>query len=390
MAILKRIEKMMEEDKRKEIIIILFFFTIIVFGILLFCGTLTSGIHLVDDHEFWQFSRDIQREDFKIIDYMISRIQSDFTWRFRPLYYPARIMLTAVFGTNLFAMSVLKGIEIVLACVFIYFIARKLNCTIFYSVITVFMVLVGPQAAVWWKLGPQESTGTWIFALGILCLFKWEETRKIRYNVMALLLIIITSLYKESFIALIPPVMLIYVYFSMKGKQINGRNLWIAIKENLPSELVLGLVLIIEAYVILFMVGINEVEYIGVNPDLGAWFYIKVFLNNFRLYLRVGQYGAFVLALLILFRKKIADILKETKWQFLLACLMVLPQFFLYVKTGLEERYVIPWIYGVAFFFIIVLSQSRYVEGKKRKAYNFLLLLLLLFNFGMTLYEGLY
>ena len=41
---------------RKETIHILILFSFIVYGILGVCGTLTSGIHLVDDHEFWDFS----------------------------------------------------------------------------------------------------------------------------------------------------------------------------------------------------------------------------------------------------------------------------------------------------------------------------------------------
>ena len=387
---IKRLEEMMERDRKKEVLYILIFFTCVVFGILICCGTLTSGIHLVDDHEFWRFKNRMELDHKSIAEVIKWKSLADSSWRFRPLYYPIRVLLTVVFGTNLFALSVLKGIEVVLTCVLVYFVARKLKCSIFYSIIAVLVVLVGPQSAIWWKLGPQELTGTWVFALGLLCLFKWKESRKIVYHIAALLCFIFISLYKESFIALLPAVMLMYLYLSMKGREITWKSFWGAVRENIFSELILGITILIEAYIIIFVVGTNESEYIGVNPDLGIWFYVKTFLNNFRLRLRIGQYACFVLALLVIFRKKTVEIIRETGWQLLMACAIIVPQFLVYLQSGLEERYIIPWVYGVAYYFIIVLSRHKSLEGIIKKCYNIAIAALLVFNFILVFYEGSY
>lgn len=380
---------MMCKIDKKEIIKITIFFGGIVFGILMICQTLTCGLHLVDDHEYWEYIY-LLKNGNSFWEVVYKTVKSDLWWRFRPLYYPIRILQTIILGTNLFVMSILKAIEAVVSCVLIYWIARKMECTKLTSIIVSFFVLVGPQTAIWWKLGPQELTGTWVFALGILGIFWWKESNKKRYNVLAIFCFLFASLYKESFIALIPAVMLIYIFFSMKEKEIAWKNIVEAIRENIVSEIILAIILLGEAYIILFVIGTNNVEYIGVGTDTSLWFYFKMFLNNFRLHLRVGQYGAFVLLILFLIGKDIKNVFCKLKWEFMLACIMVLPQFLLYAKSGLEERYVIPWIYGVAYFFVIVITKKEIFVGKTKKVYNIGLTLLLAINFILVFYEASY
>ena len=298
-----------ERDKitRKEIICSIIFFTCIIFGILLGFGTITSGLHMVDDHEFWRFNVYLD-EGQNLMDMIRERLKGDMSWRFRPLYYPIRLIVSAIFGTNLVLMSVLKGLETVFACVIIYFIARKLKCTPVYSILTVFFVLAGSQSSIWWKLGPQELTCTWMFGLGILFLLIWRENKKAVFNVLSIFFVFIATLYKESYVALIPTVMLIYIYFDMDGKQITWKNYWNAVRNNIGSVIALALIILFEAYMILFVVGAGNVSYISADDTTTLWFYVKMFLNNFRLHLRVGQQGFYVIALIIIFRKELKQL----------------------------------------------------------------------------------
>lgn len=374
---------------KKEIIFSIIFFTCVIFGVLLGFGTITSGLHMVDDHEFWRFNVYLD-EGQNLVDMIRERLKGDMSWRFRPLYYPIRLIVSAVFGTNLVLMSTLKGIETVFACVVVYFVARKLKCTPVYSVLTTFFVLAGSQSSIWWKLGPQELTCTWMFGLGILFLLIWRDNKKNIFNILSIIFVFIATLYKESYVALIPAVMLVYIYFEMEGKQVTWKNFWMAVKNNLVSEIALGLIILFDAYMILFVVGAGNVSYISADDSTTLWFYIKMFLNNFRLHLRVGQQGFYVIALVIIFRKELKCLISKLKWQFLLACVMVLPQFILYAKSGLEERYVVPWIYGVAYFFCAVLSKSELIKGQKRRLFNIALAVLTTVNFLLVFYEAAY
>ena len=376
---------------KKEFLFVIIFFTCLVFGILVIFGTLTSGFHMVDDHEYIRFFVDLNENGKEVGLLIKEEMNRDGYLRFRPLYYPIRILQTIIFGTNLFAMSVVKGIETVLACILIYYIARKLNCSVKYAIATALFIMVGPQSATWWKLGPQELTGTWIFALGIWFILKSKETKKKRYNMAAILLFFVDSLYKESFIMLLPAVILFYLYMELEGKAINWKNLGKAIKGQLASLLVLGIIFLAEIYLIVFEVGTNQIGYVGIDTAMGLWDYIKVLLNNVRLYLRIGPYIIFVLALCVLFASDLLKMIVRLKWELFFALVMVLPQMVLYSKSGLEERYVIPWVYGVAYFFVIVLNRQPELEKKKkRKWYDYALGLLLAGHLILVCYEANY
>lgn len=377
-------------NKKKEFGGVLCFFSITVFAILILCGTLNSGLHMVDDHEFIRFTIEMEEDEVSIWNLIQNENRRDGTFRFRPLYYPVRVIQTAIFGTDLFGMSVMKGIEVILTCMLVYYVARKLGSSMKYSLFTTAMVLAGPQSAICWKLGTPELTATWVFALAILWILKWKETKKWGYNIGILLCMIFTTLYKENYVLLIPFIMLLYIYFSMEGKEITWKNFWLAVKENIVIEVLLAVFACYDLLMILTGVGINAPGYVGIDTSMSIWSYIKVFLNNFRLHLRIGQYGFFVFALLILLRKELWSLIKELKWQLFLAMVIILPQMVMYAKTGLEERYVIPWIYGMAYFFIIVLAKHKVLEGKKRLYYDLILGALVAVNLILVCYEASY
>lgn len=48
-------EKIENIGKKREFLIVFLFSVLMVFGVLLGMGTLTSGYHLVDDHEFLEW-----------------------------------------------------------------------------------------------------------------------------------------------------------------------------------------------------------------------------------------------------------------------------------------------------------------------------------------------
>ena len=376
-------------SRKQEFLTVALFFTILVFGILLINKTITCGLHLVDDHDFIQYDYEIRQEHKSIWEVMQGELKEDFVDRLRPLYYPIRVIQTYIFGTNLAVMSVFRGIEVVLSAIIMYYIARKLKCNRKYSLAASLFVMAGPQAAVWWKLGPQELTATWVWGLGILCLFWWKETRKNIYNVIAIVLFIFISLYKESYMMLFPTVMLAYLYLELEGKEVSVNEIWQAIKKNFVSLFVLGFVLVVELFIIVFVIGTDKTGYGGIDLGMSLYDYAKVLFNNLRLPLRVGQYALFAFGVIILYRKNLR-VLWEKKWSVFLSIVMILPQMVLYSKTGLEERYVIPWIYGVAYLFVVVVCQNEYLKGKRRTYYNIFLMILLIGNLFLVCREANY
>ena len=376
-------------NRKQEFLAVSLFFIILVFGILFINGTITCGLHLVDDHDFIQYDYEIRQEHKSIGEVMRGELEEDFVDRLRPLYYPIRVIQTYIFGTNLAVMSIFRGIEVVISCVVMYYIARKLNCNMKYSFAASLFVMAGPQSAVWWKLGPQELTATWVWGLGILCLFWWRESGKKIYNILALFLFVFISLYKESYIMLFPTVMLAYLYFELQGKEVTAKSVWEAIKKNIFSLLTILVVLVIELFIIVFVIGTDKTGYGGIDLGMSLYDYAKVLFNNLRLPLRVGQYALFALGVILLYRKNL-KVIWEEKWKVFLAVVMIIPQMILYSKTGLEERYVIPWIYGVAYLFVVVVCQNEYLKDRKRVVYDVFLGILLAGNLLLVCREANY
>lgn len=380
-------EKLETIGKKREAVLVWLFFAALVFGVVTFTGTLTSGFHLVDDWEFAKYMDWMTLENRSLWDCLREAVGFDLTLRFRPLYYINRVLMAYVFGINLTAMSVIKAAEIVVALAALYCCARQMKCSMVHAVLFSLTVMVGYQSAVWWKLGPQESYDMMLFAAGFYFLLKWLSTDKRRYAVLSVFAFFLMSIYKEPFILLLPFVGLYVLYDGMRGKRVTIPHLWEAIKRRFPYLLTIGIIFAVEMFLILFVIGTNNYSYVGLDESVTLDQYVQVWRsaagNNLKWYVRFG-----VLMCLILLTYW--EHVKKLGWEILLAAVIILPQCVTYSKTALEERYILPCVLGYAFFFVIVGCTFRPLSGKRRIAYVLCLLLMLAAHGRVTLREAQY
>lgn len=125
---------MLKFIKKNDFVIVSIFFAILVFSLLLGTGTITSGWHMVDDHEFLEYQIEMSRPGGNVFTCMQKALAEDIGSRFRPLYYIFRILLTTVFGSNLVVWSIFKAFEVILAFIFLYFMCEthELHYFLFY------------------------------------------------------------------------------------------------------------------------------------------------------------------------------------------------------------------------------------------------------------------
>lgn len=383
-AFYDRLEKI-GERKGIEALLIWSFFAILVFGVVTVTGTLTSGFHLVDD---WEHAKYVDMmSSGSLLECLKETMGYDLTLRFRPLYYFNRVLMTAVFGINLTAMSVVKALEIVLALGFLYYCARQMHCNIVYAMLFSLTVMVGYQSAVWWKLGPQESYGIMMFAIGFYFLLKWLHEDKKRYGFLSLAVFLLMSLYKESFILLIPFVMLYIVYEQMKGQKLSVSNLYNAIKARFPYLLVIGLICLTEVFLFVFVVGIDNYTYIGLDESLTLSDYHDIWCGMFHKDLKwYARFTPLLCAVILTYWEQ----LKKLGWEIVLTLSIIVPQVITYSKTSFEERYILPVVFGYAFFFIIVCCNWKALSGKRRILYMAGLCLMLAAHARCVLVEANY
>ncbi len=373
--------------RKKEAVLVWGLFAALVFGVVTVMGTLTSGFHLVDDWEFAKYVDWMTLEGRSLWDCLGEAVGYDLTMRFRPLYYINRVLMAAVFGINLTAMSVIKAAEIVAALVLLYYCARQMKCNMVYAALFATTVLVGYQSAVWWKLGPQESYDIMMFALGFYLLLKWLRTGRKWYSFASIGAFFLMSVYKEPFILTLPFVGLYVLYEEMQGKKVTFLHLWEAVKRRLPYLLTLGFIFAVEMVLIVFVIGTNNYSYVGLDESVTMEQYVQAWSlaahTDLKWYVRFG----FVLCLFFL---TYWEQFKKLGWEILLTLAVVVPQCISYSKTSMTERYLLPCVLGFAFFFVIVGCNFRPLSGKRRVAYLLCLLLMLAAHGRVVLREAAY
>lgn len=374
-------------DRKKEAVLVWGFFAVLVFGVVSVMGTLTSGFHLVDDWEFAKYMDWMTLEGRSLWDCLREAVGYDLTMRFRPLYYINRVLMTAVFGINLTAMSIIKALEIVAALTFLYYCARHMKCNMVYAALFALTVMVGYQSAVWWKLGPQESYDIMMFALGFYLLLKWLRTGKRWYSFASVGAFFLMSVYKEPFILLLPFVGLYVLYEEMQGSKVTFLHLWEAVRNRLSYLLAIGCIFAAEMILIVFVIGTNNYSYVGLDESVTLDQYVQAWSlaahTDMKWYVRFG----IVLGLIFL---TYWEEMKKLGWEILLTLAVVVPQCITYSKTAMQERYLLPCVLGFAFFFVVIGCNFKPLGGKRRVVYVLCLFLMLAAHGRVVLREAAY
>lgn len=328
------------------------FFTGLVFGLLIMLGTLNSGYHLIDDHEFYRYRELISQ--YGLWDAIKINIKGDLSIRYRPLYMFLRTIAVAIFGVNTVAWSICKAAEIIITLQVMYIFARK-EMNIFFSAVFAIMAMWGGQSEIWWRLGPQESFGMMLFAAVLLDTYNLK-TKNTWYNkLLFVFLITFLSLQKESFWVSIPWFMMLLFAYDYKNTAAGfSASIKKFIREHIVECLAVLVVFFFGMYMILFVVGTDKVSYAGYSSDLSWKFYVMQTFNNI-----VGECFPYILALVIVilisyigYKKCLID------KSFMLQCCSCLYLFFaelvVYAKSGMEDRYLLPWVVGILYVIFIL------------------------------------
>lgn len=367
---LKRLNKKIEEIHGGwELFIICMLALFLVAGVVLGMGTLTSGFHLVDDHEFLRWTYQLKYENGNIFEMMKKWLREDLSLRYIPLYYANRMLSCYFFGANLIPYSILKALEFMLSVVFLYYCGREMGACKIYSVLFAFTAVIGYQSPVWWKLGPQEAQETVLFSAGFFCMLRYLKSNKKGWMAGSIFLFALMVNYKESFIILMPFLILYVLYYEINFSE-NGNvalpGILRCIKKRLGYFITLCVLFLIPVLVIVLYVGTNKYGNVGLDSSASIFEYVdgisRTLEGDFKWYKRFGM--LFCMILLTYW-----DELKKLWKEMLLTVAFLLPQFIIFGRSGIGERYVLPSAIGFAFFFVCVIPKWKPLSGKRRFIY---------------------
>lgn len=352
-----------DKYRTQEYLITMFIFGAIVFGLLIVTGTLTSGIHLVDDHEFFSIQASIKSEG--VVKTLINFMGKDLGYRFRPLYWVERVFGVFILGCRARLWSLCKAMEAVISMQLLYMFARKMQVGKIFSIWFSLMVSIGNQSAVWWRLGPQESIGIVLFGIALLKTYDLSKERNSLNVISYVVILVLMSLQKEAFLITVPAMFLLLMAYESEGYTGKFGSFFAKFIKRHISELLLIIgVLLIEAYIILFKIGTDGLSYAGFS-DQSTWKdYIEGIWGSLS-----NDCMPYILLLVIMILIIQIQLKKEMINQKLileiLFCIYILAiEQICYAKSTMFERYLIPWVVGI--FYPVIIIGYRITGSAKR------------------------
>lgn len=347
---------------------VIFSIILVVFLFLSATQTLTSGYHFVDDHEVIRIKHDLKESS--LIDVAKAWVKDDINdaSRFRPLYFAHRVLETRVFGSDFFIWSLYTGLLWCLTLVLFYLGMRNLKFRIIESIIFLVVAFIGPQTEIWWRLGPQESLGVTFLAFSFYFMSVSAIGRNYHLNnILFIVFLILASLCKESFIIIIPAFLVFKVWYERV-------NLWKSNKKVLLKNLVLLVPFFAAIFEIIYIKYFVGTVYSGINNELNVVFgnIWHTCLNFVKTYLNLVIVGIILLITSMLIKKRIR---RFDFMAFIFLLLILIPNIFLYARTGLSERYLLPSSIGLAFFIVACLKDISDNPMWYKKAANALILI---------------
>lgn len=196
--------------------------------------------------------------------------------------------------------------------------------------------------------------------------------------ILSIVCLFLASLSKESFLIIIPAylIMLVYLEFENNSQQSINKT----IIRNIPVFIVCIFFLASVLYIIVRYVGTNSIGYAGVDKTTSPGSYLSFILSdlNRNKYVKLLYWGIGLLAISIaIFKSNKASVKKRIPLYVFFTLIflsIVTPQYILYFKSGLWERYLIPLTLGFA---ILIIYLAEEISRKSKVIYGVYLFIIL-------------
>lgn len=365
-----------------EILTAFIIFSIIVLGVVFSLGTATSGWHLVDDHEFLEFTYMFKYQNKSLLDVIKWTASWDTLSRNNILYYPCRIIMCYLVGANSFAISIIKALEVILLMTLLFACAKKITGSYWVSIFYSVTCLVGYQSALWWKLGPEQVQAAICFAIAFLMLLLWiEKPEKKAYAIISLVFSLLMGWFHESFVLVIPFLAFYPIYEKIAKKKIPLKGIVKSLKSECNGIWWYTVASLAVCFGVLLSIvlrlGLSSYSPVSFSESTSIYDYVTTLLYSLNTGLKWYWYlGILLTGVILTYYERINNIWADI----LITLIFILPQFVLYSKEGIAERYIVPVVFGIAMFFILFVYRYGFLNGYRKILYGIILLAMLFLN----------
>lgn len=369
-----------------EIFIVSIVGSIIFFSIVVGSGSLFSGYHFVDDHVTMDIYYSIQGKNIgEFFNLMIDGVKKDLSVRFRPNYFIELYIFTALFGIDFNLWMLFAAIEGVITFVILYFLSRNLGEDKTVSFLFAGLIILGPQFTPWFRPPNQENAGLMFLSITMLLITELVKSEvnpeslfySKPYRVLCIIMGILTAFQKEAFLILLPSFLLFIAYYSVN---INNTPIKKAIVKYLDIIVTYLLTLILGTAYILTCVGTDFSSYAGIDTKMEIGDIIwKTGSIIAHCRINYAAFFGFVLAVLCIKNKKENSIIAEIRkniFIYLYAVYSIGVEIVLHIKSGMYERYYLPYVFVVMMFVVTYIIKE--LKQYKRIYYIYIAVLFIL------------
>lgn len=380
----EKISKKERDIPKWECFIMFFLFFLFQYITMKAMGILESGYHFVDDHEFLRFHNYLK--DYGLWNALNMAVKGDMGIRFRFTYIIMRVFESYLWP-NFILLHFIQTILVALGLYLSYIVARLHKCPIWLAYVFSLLIYIGPQAEVWWRLGPQENWGVIFFMLTIIAMFRYIRNSS-RKNLLCLMIVsFFLGGTKEAFLILLPVISIMLIMEVMKAEEseVTFRAIIQTIRKHIVAFGWLWLICIVDIIVIIFYVGTNKIGYAGIDSSFGLYNYVYGIINICK-----HSLGVYMLSTVILGGGTLIVLVKTTKGvdrsksiiyygiEVFIVILMLSTQLILHAKSGIFSRYFIPSTIGFGIFWVIY--AYRHLEKNRRVKVVYSIFVIIIFT----------
>ncbi len=325
----------------------------------LLTGVLFAGLHLEIDIygimlHYYNNSKPIYEDMIEVWTQMRSYI-------FAPVGLFYELACAKFLGANIFPARLIYLLFGIFSSFLFFLTARELGFSLKLSLLFPALAFLGEQFWVWYNIHCHEPVGLFFMSLS-LYLIAMAAKKGVLFDVLAILVSLLMSLSKESFILVLPALVVFKFYcaYTLENQDIKK-----GISKSLFFAVAIFLIFVAEiTYILLVMKGGGR-GYAGVSASTGIGAYVQ---NFFSLFLANDVYVYLCCALLLVafltggqVFGNLLTFLDKNLILVIFVLAILLPQAVLYTQTGWQSRYYLPSFVGIAFFCVVVLNHlERY------------------------------
>ena len=357
-----------------ESMIVIIVSAIVIGGVLFGTGNIFTGWHWVDDHEMYRILKLYKNQHVTLAETISFFLKNDFNIRWRPLYWILRVGICYIFGDNPVIYKLLLCVIGMATYVLLYRSAKNLQCSARFSHLFALVVLMGRQFEVWYRIANQENIGMFFGAV-CMCLLTKQYRDNVfsrKTDVLIVVMACCAGLMKESFLLLLPAFVWLRLGLEAARNMQSPKDILNIFKRNILFIIILAAFFLINIYVIVSYVGVNQIGYAGVDESYGIkeyiWAMMRLCKDSLFSYVLLACVILGVtllwLGFLILIKKEKLHI-NVLLWVLIIfgGCI-VATQMILHAKSGMWNRYLLPGVIGFAMIFVVcadlLLQNARY------------------------------